>query len=94
MGMYAMVNGEEIKFSGLLAIAGSKIATIEDGAISFSYSQLLDLAVELAAAISNTRVQAHEIHLLREISMACHKLEALVLWLDDNTNIDSSLTFC
>jgi hypothetical protein len=93
MGMYATVNGREIKYSGLVAIAGSKIANIDSGMVTFSRDQVVDLAVLIAEAISDLRVAAHEIHVLRSISMACDKLEAIVLWLDSDDSIGSSLTF-
>ena len=86
MGAYATLNGTEVKYSGLLAQAGSNIGvSFDNGIVSFTRSQVMDLAIELARIISDTRVQAPDIYTVRQVAMACRKLEAIVMWIDSNS---------
>lgn len=83
MGMYATIKGNEIKYSGLLAKAGSPITKIENGVVTFERDQVFSLAVNLADEISKAQVQASEPHTVMEVRSACDKLLAITDWIDE-----------
>lgn len=94
MGMYAYINGQEIKLSGLLALAASNVnpSAIKAGTAIFSRDEVFDLAVELASCINNHTVQASNIGSVIEAKLAATKLLALLDWID-RTNEGDILSF-
>lgn len=86
MGMYTTINGIEIKYSGLLAKAGSPISKIESGIVIFQRDQVYSLAVNLSDEISKTQVLASEPHTIMEVRTACNKLLSILEWVDSEKN--------
>jgi len=86
MGMYTTINGNEIKYSGLLAKAGSPISKPQMGIITFQRDQVYSLAVNLADEISKAQVRASEPYTIIEVRSACDKLMAILEWIDSEDN--------
>ncbi len=82
--MYATIRKTEVKLSGMLAAAVSKITTIDNGVAVLSRDQVMQAAVELAGMISDRRVLASEPYSIIEISIACDKLLTILDWLELN----------
>jgi len=91
MGMYATIKHTEVKYSGLLAEAGSEIKRVEDGAITFSRAEVLGLAVKLASKISAEYVMASAPYTVVALRMACDKLLLILDWIELR---EKELTFC
>lgn len=80
--MYATIKDHEVKYSGLLAEAGYKITDCDNGMAIFSRDDVLKLAVELAAKISDFRVQASSPHTILTVRMACDKMLLILDWIE------------
>jgi hypothetical protein len=99
MGMNATINGQEYKFSGLLASAYAWMTRDVEvpSWISLDHAQQIELIFTMARLMDNTPIVAFDgsVRLQSVISRAgdCHKLAALIEFASDPDTADKPLVF-
>jgi len=98
MGMYATINDQEIKFSGLLGSAYARLYGMDvPTVIELDHNRQIALIFELANLIDSTPIINNHggVNLQSVISRAsdCHKLVALIEFATDPETANKPLVF-